>query len=205
MSSDRGRRTEDGGRSDDRLGAAIDRAVRGMLDVEPPAGLRGRVLHRIAGTNEPAGSPFWRNFAWLAVPVTAAAILVLAVLVPWRQAAGPASTAVPTAGTTAPGSTVHIPELPRPARALRSASSPARHTVPSRRPPVNRRIEDRLIVDTAAAADDASAIDPLSPIAPITVGAVRPPDIAPKQIAISPLAPITELQVAPLFPPDRRN
>jgi hypothetical protein len=66
-----------------RFDEAIDRAVREMLDVEPPAGLRGRVMNRIG---RPSGSfeasAFRRKAAWLAVPLVAAAILVLAVLMP---------------------------------------------------------------------------------------------------------------------------
>jgi hypothetical protein len=61
----------------DRLDDAIDRAVREMLDVEPPSGLRGRVLDRI----ENAGTRGW-SWIWIAAPVAAAAILVLAVLTP---------------------------------------------------------------------------------------------------------------------------
>ena len=53
---------------------AIDRAVREMLDVEPPAGLRRRVLEQI-----PASGTFrWK----ILLPVTAAALLILALLLP---------------------------------------------------------------------------------------------------------------------------
>lgn len=77
MSSDGGRRPEAGGR--DRFDAAIDLAVREMVDVEPPAGLRGRVMDRIDGSKESR-----RKAAWMAAPLAAAAVIVLAVLVPWR-------------------------------------------------------------------------------------------------------------------------
>lgn len=77
MSSDGGRRPEAGGR--DRFDAAIDRAVREMVDVEPPAGLRGRVMDRIDGSKESR-----RKAAWMAAPLAAAAVIVLAVLAPWR-------------------------------------------------------------------------------------------------------------------------
>src|SRR6185436_5893100 len=68
---------------------AIDRAVREMLDVEPPAGLRGRVLDRIdALSTNPVASALRRNTRiwWLAGPVAAAAVVVLAVMAPWRSA-----------------------------------------------------------------------------------------------------------------------
>ena len=47
MSDDGRREVGDARDRDDRLDAAIDRAVREMLDVEPPSGLRGRVLDRL--------------------------------------------------------------------------------------------------------------------------------------------------------------
>jgi hypothetical protein len=94
MSSNGGRGSGIGDR--DRLDEAIDRAVREMLDVEPPAGLRGRVLDRIdalsgnplLSTNSVV-SAFRRNTRktwWLAGPVAAAAVVVLAVLALWRGA-----------------------------------------------------------------------------------------------------------------------
>ena len=83
MSSNGGRRSGIGDQGSgiggrDRLDTAIDLAVREMLDVEPPAGLRGRVLDRI---QKPRQTFTW---LWLAGPVAAAAIIVLAVLAPWR-------------------------------------------------------------------------------------------------------------------------
>jgi len=60
-----------------------------MLDVEPPAGLRGRVVDRVdALSTNPVASAFRRNTRkiwWLAGPVAVAAVLVLAVLAPWRS------------------------------------------------------------------------------------------------------------------------
>jgi len=55
MSDDRRQRSE--ARDQDRLDAAIDRTVRQMLDVEPPAGLRRRVIERISA---PVASAFRR-------------------------------------------------------------------------------------------------------------------------------------------------
>lgn len=198
MSDQDGRRKT----ADGRLNVAIDRAVLEMLDVEPPAGLRGRVLQQIDRTASVA-SAFRRKFAWFAIPIAAAAMLVLAVLIPWRHAAAPAARAVPTLATSDPRPIVRIPAPPAPAPG--AASIPAPHAAPFGLAPASRRIENRVTIEAAVAADEPSAIDPLSPIAPITVGATRPSDIAPKEIAISPLAPIAELQVAPLSPPERRN
>src|SRR5947207_14159444 len=88
MSEVGGRRPEVGGR-EDHLDLAIDRAVREMLDVEPPDGLRGRVLERI---DSPRGGVPW---IWIATPVAVAAILVLALVLPSktpRPVVNPATT-----------------------------------------------------------------------------------------------------------------
>jgi len=99
MSDERGARREARGARPARrsLGeggfdAAIDRAAREMLDVEPPAGLRGRVLDRIE-LHGSAVSAFRRKDRgprtfWLtAAPIAAAAVIVLGVMAPWRDAA----------------------------------------------------------------------------------------------------------------------
>ena len=188
---------------DARFEEAIDRAVREMLDVEPPAGLRGRVLDRIdaVSTNpstNPVVSAFRRNSWWIAGPVAAAALLVLAVLVPWRHAAPPIAT--PAAPSMA---SVETPRIVAPAVSPKTPEPPRTASITR---PAPRRIEDRIVVATVAAADDPTPqIAPLTAIAPITVAGTHPEEIAPKQIAISPLTPITELQIAPLSPPDRRN
>jgi hypothetical protein len=211
---------------------AIDGAVREMLDVEPPAGLRGRVLDQIhalstssvlssnsvLSTNSVV-SAFRRKprkVWWLAAPVAAAAVIVLAVLAPWRQTAwrqtawrqtGPSaspSIAQVQPAPVAPPVTPHDPQPPRTALNRAPAVTPA--VAQSGPRPSPRGIEDRLVA--AAVAPDVAGntvIDPLAPIAPIAVAGTHPADIAPKEIAISPLAPIAELQIAPLSPPDRRN
>jgi hypothetical protein len=209
-----------------RLDLAIDLAVREMLDVEPPAGLRGRVLDRIdvLSTN-PVASAFLgaealakaarRKIWWIAGPIAAAAVIVLAVLAPWRQTAWRQT--APQVGPSASPSIAQVDPAPGPPpvtsqspQAPRTALNPAPPITPavalSGSRPSPRGIEDRLVA--AAVAPDVAgttAIDPLAPIAPITVAGTHPADIAPREIAISPLAPIAELQIAPLSPPDRRN
>jgi len=75
------------GIGDRALDAAIDAAVREMLDMEPAADLRGRVMDRIDGLSaNSAASAFGRKLWWIAGPVAVAATIVLAVLVPWRGA-----------------------------------------------------------------------------------------------------------------------
>jgi hypothetical protein len=193
----------------DRIDAAIDLAVREMLDVEPPSGLRGRVLDRIAlssnslSTNSLSMNPvasafrrkdnFKRKIVWGAVPLATAAVITLAVLAPWRQPAPPVVTpASPSIARVETKPVVPVAETqPRPGPAPRQRPSP-------------RSVEERIVA-AVATADDASVIDPLTPIAPIVVAGTHPADIAPKDIAISPMAPIAPLQIAPLSPPERRN
>jgi hypothetical protein len=92
-----------------KLDLAIARAVRGMLDVEPPAGLRGRVLDRIenprsgnsvASAGDFVASAFGRKAPWILAPIAAAAVIVLAILLPWRS--GPTTTALPVHVAAAP-------------------------------------------------------------------------------------------------------
>jgi hypothetical protein len=195
---DEGRKPEEG-----RLDLAIDRAVREMLDVEPPAAMRQRVIARIArGGSGDSASAFRRKAAWILAPVAAAALVVLAVLLPWRtRQPGPppfkGSGDIQLTAETAPRPVA--PRLVTAAGAPRGshAGSPG-VTSPARRETVAAATE-------LVAADDTTGIEPLAAIEPITVATVRPASIAQAEIAISPLAPIAELQVAPLFPPDRRN
>lgn len=96
MSDGRGARGEARGAKFD---VAIDRAVREMLDVEPPPGLRGRVLDRIE-LHGPVVSAFRRKDRaarkfWLAAPVAAAAMILIAVTTPWRDGAAPATAPIP--------------------------------------------------------------------------------------------------------------
>src|SRR5215208_2023368 len=69
-----------------RIDAAIDLAVREMLDVEPPAGLRGRVLDGLDTSSVASAfrrkNGFRRKIFWIAAPIAAAAIVILAVLLP---------------------------------------------------------------------------------------------------------------------------
>lgn len=67
-----------------RLDSAIDRAVRGMMQVDPPSGLRGRVADRIVAS----GRRTWMFPAFAAV--TAAIVLAIAVMLQHRRDVAPA-------------------------------------------------------------------------------------------------------------------
>jgi len=140
----------------------------------------------------------------VAVPVAAAAVIVLAVLAPWRHAVKPISPAAPVLAKTVPAPVAPVVEPPNRTHLPGTRSIPP--GTPGQR--LSPRVVDRPVVAAVVTVDvdtEATAIEPLAPIAPITVAGARPQDITPKQIAISPLTPIAELQIAPLSPPERRN
>jgi len=190
-----------------KLDFEIDRTVREMLDVEQPAGLRGRVIDRISDVSASPDSvaSAFRRKAWILVPIAAAAVIVLAIMLPRRNTARPAQPAPPAIAKVEPKIVSPNVDAPNPeSRKTVSIRSP--HVQGSVEPPARRRVAEGVVIATVVpAADESFGVDPLAPIAPITVPAVRPADIAQKEIAISPLAPIAELQIAPLSPPDRRN
>ena len=197
-SEDGGRRSEVGGQG---LDAAIDRAVREMLSVEPPPGLRGRVLDRIESPRRSIG------WIWIAGPVAAAAVILVAVLASWRHSAQPEPPAGPSIAKVEQNlGSPPVLQAPKFSESPNVISIPVRSAPAPGEQPSRHGVEARLLVAAVApATDDASGVDPLTPIVPITVPAVRPADIAHQEIAIGPLAPIGELQVAPLSPPERRN
>ena len=189
-----------------RFDHAIDRAVREMLDVEPPAGLRGRVLDRIdALSTNSVASALRRKFGWIALPVAAAAVIILAALAPWRHVAQPVVPSGPVIARLVPTPIAPPKETPAPVRSPKTVAIPLPYVMPTGQVPSLRSIQEHLVVAADARTDVDSQIEPLAPIAPITVAGTYPEDIAPRPIAISPLAPIAELQIAPLSPPERRN
>lgn len=185
----------------DDLDRAIDGAVREMLDVEQPAGFRGRVLDRIEG-GSPAitsglgvASAFRRKIYWAAVPLAAAAIAILAVLLP-RHAERPQPSV--TVATSQPQPTIPPATPPVPEPVVAAARQPR---------PQPSRVVERAVVAAAfePAAPVGTPIEPLTRIDPIVVAPLTTASIAPDEISLRPLMTITEVQVAPLNSPDRRN
>jgi hypothetical protein len=184
-----------------RLDEAIDGAVREMLDVEPRADLRARVMDGLAASGPVRGDALFgvgRNR--LLVFAAAAAAIVLAVFVARRsEPIAPPSTVVGRAtDTRLPAEKVAAPDPPivdatlTPPRA--TAAEPARHAAPRLEP----------TVAAASFEADGGAMPPLTSIPPIAVAPIVESSIAPADIAVRPLSPITEMQIAPLTPPDRR-
>jgi hypothetical protein len=176
-----------------RFDEAIDRAVREMLDVEPPAGLRGRVLDRIENPRSRGWSWTW---TWIAGPLVAAAMVILVVMAPWRHAAPVVPAAGPAIARVEPTPAVRAVAGPRPPKAAeRAPRSSVR----------DGRAQPRVEAASIAVAEAAGAIEPLSPIAPVSVPVMTQADIRQTEIGVARLTPVVELQIAPLSPPDRRN
>ena len=187
---------------------AIDGAVREMLDVEPAAGLRARVVEQLSasGSRLPAASAFRLPASgWILAPLAAVAILILALVLPRSTPQGTREAET----TTAAGETPRLPvTAPPPAIDPRASVEMPRpvgepRTVAARRGPAARR----SVTATALMPDDSPASDiaPLTAINAIAVAPIGERTIAPGEIAVRPLTPITEVQVAPLTPPERRN
>ena len=194
------------------LDRAIDRAVHEMLAVEPPAGLRGRVLARIdpVASGIQVASGFSRKILWTALPLGAAAVLALALLLP-RTASQPQPPTTVAGNTTAP----RVETVPP-----RTATPPATATARTE-PPAPRRVEPgaALPAGMVAAADaDADVVFGPSPdfprvgalsIAPLTVSTLSTVSsvAAPPELTLDPIAapaPI-EIEPLPLTPPSRHE
>ena len=135
----------------------IDRAVRSLLDAEPPAALRARVLAAIR-----AGEPRRAWMSW-AVPVAAAVvILMVGVFTSSRQ---------PNAPKILSGRDVPLPRL-----VAHDAMPPA--TVMSARPPeptARVRERDRHVRATSLDEPAAAGIDALAAPAPLSVETIPAP------------------------------
>ena len=212
-----GRRSAlDDGRPQGPFDLSIQLAVREMLDVEPPAGLRRRIMAQLS--NSVASASLLNSVAsalrrkdlvrrkTLWIPVAAAATLVMAVML-WSR-----STAPIQPPTLARAADRNLPaKAPQP-QTIRSAApklSAARVAAVQHRsrgdepsPPIGARA---MAVAFPTANGTSSNIEALAAIAPISVTPVRPSDITPPEVTVAPLAPIPAIQVAPLFPPERRN
>ena len=183
----------------DRLDTAIDLAVREMLDVEPPPGLRGRVMDRIelhgpvASADHPVASAFRRNpFAWLAAPIAAAAIVIVAVMAPWRETGSPVEVPPPVVARVNPPATLPPPAPSKMPEAPRAVDIRLRHSTPPAVPVTPRAV---VAAASVATAEDInfSAVEALAP--PPSIAVANLPDPVPSSIrSIEPAA----LQIRPL-------
>lgn len=176
------------------LDREIDRAVREMLDVEPAADLRDRVLDRIG---RPA--PGWK-WSWVAVPVAAAAVVALAVV--FRPAA-PAPIAGRTIAANVPTNTGA--QLPAEAGSHGIAHLPAEagsHGVA--RLEANAGTHERSWLPASAGRDASAsggndvAIAPLATPAPITVRPLEPRAMSATDVTVERLPAIAPISIEPL-------
>jgi len=181
-----------------------------MLDVEQPAGFRARVERRIEG---PAPTSGWvaSTSRWeILLPVAAAAIVILAVVAPWRAGAPiPATTVPPPTVAVAPPATTRqapvvattVPRTP-PAPVIVAAVRPAS---------VERRVVAAALTsgDTNFSANvpTFSAIDALEGPAAIGVADLAsPPPPGLRSIEPAPMhIPALELPALPETPRERRE
>lgn len=209
--SNGGRRRDD----EERIDRAIDGAVREMLDVEPLPGLRRRVLQSIE-TNDSlvasdVASAFRRKILLFGVPLAAAAVLILAVLLPRMRDEESPRAAVTTAVNTQPQNPIVNPP-PTPA-APEPGTTPAiepRPAVVARRTPrpapeATQRPDRVVAASFEPAAPVGSEIAPLKAIEPIRMAPIAEHSIAPDAITVRALNPMNELQIAPLTPPGGRD
>jgi hypothetical protein len=178
------------GQHDTAVDRAIDRAVRDMMQIDPPPGLRRRVLSRL---ESPAAR---RTFSLAPYAWAAAALMILVIgMIAARDRtlapAGPVATSqsVQTAAAPAPAPEVRLPEpLPPPIpdsatpRVTRERiHMPPVHNVFGPRSPAVTATDaraDSRVADPATGALDAVpalVIEPLLPATLDTLGIVVPP------------------------------
>jgi hypothetical protein len=174
-----GRMPDDGRRTpEERVDAAIDLVVREMLDVEPRADLRARVIEQI----ERPRRAF--NWTWVMVPVAAAAVLVLAVVL--LQPGKPIVTRAATSIVVRPIDTRPAATI---ARRQESRNAPPMRTV---------RPHERRIAAALTPADETNfSAEPPAGFA--VVDALRPPPpIVVEQIPSAAPPAVASLDIAPL-------
>src|SRR5262245_61157193 len=128
---------------DDRIDRAIDRAVRAMIQIDPPAGLRRRVLSRL---DAPLRAPFLPRFAFAAA---ALAVLVIAIMVIRRGGPGDTTGTPASIRAGTPASVPHAVPSPPTTRAPEGGraetnppgQSPISPTAPPKRPLRGKLIE----------------------------------------------------------------
>jgi hypothetical protein len=195
----------------ERFDRAIDRAVREMLDVEPPAGLRARVLERIDPSTHAGASVFPWRFGWVAVPLAAAAVIVLAVLAPWREAARPSPAAPPPMANAQPTLIAPpplAPTTPAPPAGASTVTPRIRTAQPER---IAQAAGARRTVQAAAVGADEdtnfTAVDALAGPAGFAVERLADPPAPPlRSIEPAPLQiPALEVTALPETPRERRE
>lgn len=178
------------------LDAAIDRAVREMMSVEPRADLRQRVMAELV--EEPARATWWPRLAFGSAALAAAVIIVLMLVNrpadrpvdrTIAQTQPPASAPDTTGKATGPA-TGNAPKSIAGGPALVDGPKPR---IVAPRPVIGGRpvIEDRPVQAASIDTTELSAIEPMAPVE-------RLKSIEP--IVLSPIA-LAPIEIRPLTPP----
>jgi len=185
----------DNRRDDSRLDAAIDRAVRDLMSVEPRAGLRERVLAELTG--EPARAAWWPRLA-LGSAAVAVAVVVLLTIVnrpPERPVdrtiadAAPPAAAAPNTGefSKPPGGTPPV-----------RVDGPRTRTAEGN-PVVGRPVQAASIdMGESITIEPMTPVERLAPIDPIRIARLEAPTVS--EISIKPIT-IERIEITPLTPP----
>ena len=150
------------GGHDSPLDRAIDRAVREMMQVDPPAGLRRRVLSRIA-TGGSARKPLALRFAWVAGAV---AMVMAAVIYTSQRSTEPASAPIEASQSAAVPAPAPAPQAVPPSAAPPSSTPRPRPSRTTREPIPMPRVGNVFGAPRGAAAANVPAESVWTPPAP---------------------------------------
>ena len=172
---------------------AIDRAVRDIMRVDPPAGLRRRVMARIE-------APPRRSILFPRFTVAAAALAVLVLTVVLMRPTAPAPAPIQQAAAPAAPAAAPRPVTPAPAKvtaASRPATGPKIEKI--RMPPVANVFGSGSGVSSTSLRDapdaarvetvDQGPAEPAGVLAPIAVRPLNVPPIAVEPLRIPTIAP----------------
>jgi len=178
---------------DEQLDAAIDRAVREMMDAEPRPGMRQRVFTRLEAQLEaPQRSMLTRPRLATAAAVLAAVLVLTFIIQPRERPTESTAQAGPAAAAIEPrAKPMDIDDRPR--RAVQAL------------PKVEARRSQEMQVQAASVETieppyATVQIQPMEPIEPIGFARLEPEPIAAGEIRINPLA-IDAIEIATLTPP----
>ncbi len=165
---------------------AIDTVARRMTAREPSAGFSARVVARLD-----EGRVRRQPWTWIALPVGAAALVILAIAsLPMMRGPQPLApqplTAVQGGGPALPGV--------QPAPAL-VPPAPAVSAVAQTRPRTTARRDAGIVVEPA---HGGVVIEALQHHAPISVAPVQPPAIPLGDVSVAPLADLKPIEMEPL-------
>jgi hypothetical protein len=187
----------------DEFDRAIDAAVRAILDAEPPAGLRQRVLRQLTGGD---------TRVWFTVPrVVAVAVAVLCVLAAGfvtltmnRTRTGPSTQVATTAPPTRPS---------EPSTPVATPGRPADSSLVAHQHRTSRGTgigggpsgpTERIVAATSIEENESTvSISALDPLREIEQSPIRSEVVQMDEIAIAPLDQLQPVRIEPLSPTPR--